>query len=67
MFKDALQRKLREMEKENPSPSLQNLKPTLKDKWGFFFRFLSMDVGHIPQYRSHIAKLRARRIVAQED
>ncbi len=49
MFEDSLQKRLQEMERGSPSPSLETAKPTLKERIGFLVRA----VEQIPQ-RSHI-------------
>jgi hypothetical protein len=49
MFRDSLQKRLQEMERENPSPSLETAKPTLKERVGFWGRYLSRAVEQVPQ------------------
>ncbi|MCD4759600.1 hypothetical protein K8R33_01795 [archaeon] len=44
---DTLQKKLQEMEKESSSPSLEGVKPTLKERAYFLTRYLSKSVEHI--------------------
>lgn len=53
MFRDSLQRRLQEMERESPSPSLKTAKPTLKERVGFLRRYLSGVVEQVPQ-KEHI-------------
>lgn len=53
MFKDSLQRRLQEMERESPSPSLKNVKHTLREKASFLGRYFSRAVEQIPQ-KEHI-------------
>jgi len=53
MFRDSLQRRLQEMENENPSPSLKNVKPTLRERTGFLKGYFSGAVEQIPQ-KEHI-------------
>lgn len=49
MFKDSLQKKLQEMERESPSPSLKGVKPTLSEGEGFLARYFSGAVEQVPQ------------------
>ena len=49
MLRDPLQRKLQVMERENPSPSLEDIKPTLDERIGFLGRYLSGAIEQIPQ------------------
>ena len=52
MFRDSLQKRLQEMERESLSPSLENAKPTLKERVEFLGRYLSRVVEQVPQKRS---------------
>lgn len=49
MFRDPLQKKLRKMEKKNPSPSLQDYSPNLTMRSYFLKRYFSRDVEKIWQ------------------
>lgn len=54
MFEDPLQNSLRLMESKNPSPSLENEKPTFEEKVYFLWRYLSGKVEHVErQYTMH--------------
>lgn len=53
MFRDSLQKRLQEMEGENPSPSLKNVKSTIRERASFLGRYFSGAVEQIPQ-RKHI-------------
>ena len=53
MFKDSLQKRLQKMERESPSPSLENVKPTLKERAGFLGRYVTFKVSKVPQ-KDHI-------------
>ena len=52
MFRDSLQKRLQAMERENPSPSLETVKPTLRERVGFLGRYLSRAVEQVPQRSS---------------
>ena len=52
MFRDSLQKRLQEMERESPSPSLEIAKPTLKERVGFLGGYLSRAVEQVPQRSS---------------
>lgn len=47
--KDSLQKRLQEMERESPSPSLEGAKPTLSERAGFLARYFSGAVEQVPQ------------------
>ena len=50
MFRDSLQKKLQEMEKKNPSPSLKNNTATMKDHLQFLYRYLKCSVRKKSDY-----------------
>ncbi len=53
MLQDQLQRKLKAMEQESPSPSAQN--PTLADKFHFIGRYISGAVEEVPARGDKVA------------
>jgi len=48
-MKDTLQKRLQEMEGENPSPSLVTVEPALRERIGFLGRYFSKAVKQVPQ------------------
>ena len=49
MFRDLLQKRLKEMEDKNPSSSLKNVKSTLRERFYFLKRYFSRAVEQISQ------------------
>lgn len=52
MFKDSLQKKLLNMEKENSSTSLKDVKPNLDETMNFLGRYISRLVEKVTQVNS---------------
>ncbi|MFW6046632.1 MAG: hypothetical protein ACOCP4_02435 [Candidatus Woesearchaeota archaeon] len=57
MFRNSLQRRLQEMERESPSPSLETAKPTIKERVGFLGRYFSRAVEQVPQKEHNFGDL----------